>query len=67
MIEDPPAGSVKTAAADDYLVALAQAHHTDAVMSGNPHLLEAPSDEMQVLMPRELVRSPGCRACRLTC
>jgi uncharacterized protein len=56
MAGDPPVGSVKTADADDdYLVALAQAHDVDAVVSGDPHLLEATSDEMQVLTPRELV------------
>jgi putative PIN family toxin of toxin-antitoxin system len=54
MTEDPPEGAVKTADADDdYLLALAQAHDADAVVSGDPHLLDAASSEMQVLTPRE--------------
>jgi uncharacterized protein len=60
MTEDPPAGTVKTADADDdYLLALAQAHDADAVVSGDPHLLDAASSELQVLTPRELVDRLG--------
>jgi putative PIN family toxin of toxin-antitoxin system len=58
--DDPPAGSVKTADADDdYLLALAQTHDTDAVVSGDPHLLDAASSELQVLTPRELADRLG--------
>jgi predicted nucleic acid-binding protein len=58
MTEDPPAGSVKTADADDdYL--LAQVHDADAVVSGNPHLLDAASSAVQVLTPRELADRLG--------
>jgi predicted nucleic acid-binding protein len=61
--EDPPAGSVKTADADDdYLLALAQAHHVDAVVSGDPHLLDAASSELQVLTPREMADRLGLTA-----
>jgi putative PIN family toxin of toxin-antitoxin system len=55
MTDDPPEGSVKTADADDdYLLALAQTHDADAVVSGDPHLLNAASSTLQVLTPREL-------------
>jgi hypothetical protein len=38
---------VKTAhAGDDYLVALAQAHNADAVLSGDPHVLGAASSDL---------------------
>ena len=60
MTEDPSVGSVKTADADDdYLVALAQAHDADAVVSGDPHVLDAASSELQVLTPRELADRLG--------
>lgn len=60
MTENPPAGSVKTTDADDdYLLALAQVHDTDAVVSGNPHLLGAASGAVQVLTPRELADRLG--------
>jgi putative PIN family toxin of toxin-antitoxin system len=60
MTGDPPAGSVKTADADDdYLLALAQAHGVDVVVSGDPHLLEVTSSELQVLTPRELADRLG--------
>jgi predicted nucleic acid-binding protein len=56
----PTTRSVKTADADDdYLLALAQTHHTDAVVSGDPHLLDAASSELQVLTPRELADRLG--------
>lgn len=55
MVDDPPAGSAKTADPDDdYLVALAETHAADAVISGDGHLLDAASSELQVLTPREL-------------
>lgn len=58
--DDPPAGSVKTTdAGDDYLLALAQTHDTDAVVSGDPYLLDAASSELQVLTPRELADRLG--------
>ncbi len=60
MVGDPPAGSVKTADPDDdYLLALAQTHDADAVVSGDPHLLDAASSELQVLTPRELADRLG--------
>jgi predicted nucleic acid-binding protein len=60
MTEDPPAGSVKTADADaDYLLALAQVHDADTVVSGNPHLLDTASSAVQVLTPRELADRLG--------
>lgn len=51
------ADSVKTADADD-LLALAQVHDADAVVSGDPHLLDAAS-AVQVLTPRELANRLG--------
>jgi putative PIN family toxin of toxin-antitoxin system len=55
MIPDPPAGSVTTADPDDdYLLALAETHDADAVVSGDPHLLDAASSKLPVLTPREL-------------
>lgn len=60
MTADPPTGSVKTADPDDdYLLALAQTHHADAVVSGDPHVLDAASSELQVLTPRELADRLG--------
>jgi putative PIN family toxin of toxin-antitoxin system len=54
MVEDPPAGSGRTADVDDdYLIALAEAHGVDAVISGDRHLLDVASSELQVLTPRE--------------
>jgi predicted nucleic acid-binding protein len=37
---------------DDYL--LAQPHDADVLVSGDPHLRDADSSELQVLTPREL-------------
>jgi putative PIN family toxin of toxin-antitoxin system len=55
MVDDPPPGPTSTADADDdYLVALAQAHGVDAVVSGDQHLLDATSSTLSVLTPREL-------------
>lgn len=60
MVEDPPPGSVRTADADDdYLVALAQAHGVDAIVSGDGHLLDVASSELAVLTPRELADRLG--------
>ena len=52
---DAPPGSPRTTDADDdYLIALAEAHGVDAVVSGDRHLLDAASSELPVLTPREL-------------
>jgi putative PIN family toxin of toxin-antitoxin system len=60
MVEDVAPGSTKTADADDdYLIALAQAHYVDAVVSGDRHLLDAASSELSVLTPRELADRLG--------
>ncbi len=60
MVEDAAPGSARTADADDdYLIALAQAHAADAVVSGDRHLLDAGSSELQVLTPRELADRLG--------
>jgi putative PIN family toxin of toxin-antitoxin system len=65
MTDDPPAGSVKTADADDdYLLALAQTHDADAVVSGDPHLLNAASSELRVITPRQLADCLGLGAAR---
>jgi len=60
MVEDAAPGPTKTAdAADDYLIALAQAHSVDAVVSGDRHLLDVTSSELPVLTPRELADRLG--------
>jgi putative PIN family toxin of toxin-antitoxin system len=60
MTADPPAGSVKTADPDDdYLLALAETHDVDAIVSGDPHVLDAASSELPVLTPRELADRLG--------
>jgi putative PIN family toxin of toxin-antitoxin system len=60
MVEDATPGSPRTADADDdYLIELAQAHGVDAVVSGDRHLLDAASSELQVLTPRELADRLG--------
>jgi uncharacterized protein len=60
MVEDAAPGSVRTADADDdYLIALAQVHSADAVVSGDRHLLDVASSEMMVLTPRELADRLG--------
>ena len=49
------AASLKTADADDdYLIAVAQAHKADAVVSGDGHLLDVTSSDLPVLTPREM-------------
>ena len=53
-------GSVQTDDPDDdYLLALAEAHDVDAVVSGDPHLHGAGSSHLHVLTPRELVDRLG--------
>jgi putative PIN family toxin of toxin-antitoxin system len=60
MVEDATPDSPKTADADDdYLIALAQAHGVDAVVSGDRHLLDVASSELPVLTPRELADRLG--------
>jgi predicted nucleic acid-binding protein len=60
MVKDTAPGSLKTADADDdYLVALAQAHHVDAIVSGDGHLLDVTSGDLPVLTPRELANRLG--------
>lgn len=60
MVKDTAPGSLKTADADDdYLIAVAQAHKADAVVSGDPHLLDVTSSDRQVLTPRELADRLG--------
>jgi putative PIN family toxin of toxin-antitoxin system len=60
MVEDAAPGSARTADADDdYLIALAQAHGVDAVVSGDRHLLYVASSELQVLTPRKLADRLG--------
>ena len=44
---------------DDYLIALAEAHGVDAVVSGDGHLLEVTSSDLPVLTPRELADRLG--------
>jgi uncharacterized protein len=60
MTADPPAGSVKTADPDDdYLLALAEKHDADAVVSGDPHLLDAATSKLSVITPRVLANRLG--------
>lgn len=55
MVEDAAPGSLKTADEDDdYLVALAQVHDVDAIVSGDGDLLDVTSSDLPVLTPREL-------------
>jgi predicted nucleic acid-binding protein len=59
MVADAP-GSVQTDDPDDdYLLALAEAHDVDAVVSGDPHLHGAAPSRLHVLTPRELVDRLG--------
>jgi uncharacterized protein len=54
MVEDAAPASLKTAdAGDDDLIALAQAHNADAVVSGDGHLLEV------TLLPAPVVPAVG--------
>jgi uncharacterized protein len=60
MVDDVASGSAMTADADDdYLIALAQEHGVDAVVSGDRHLLDAASSTLPVLTPRELADRLG--------
>jgi uncharacterized protein len=60
MVEDAAPGSLKTADEDDdYLIALAQAHKADAVVSGDGHLLDVTSSGLPVLTPRALADRLG--------
>jgi len=44
---------------DAFLIALAQAHNADAVVSGDGHLLDVTSSDLPVLTPRELADRLG--------
>lgn len=58
LVPDPPQTGAHTAGPnDDYLLWLAQAHHLDAVVSGDRHLLDADSPQLPVLSPRQLLDS----------
>jgi putative PIN family toxin of toxin-antitoxin system len=60
MVKDATPVPARTADADDdYLIALAQAHSADAIVSGDRHLLDVASSELQVLTPRELADRLG--------
>jgi putative PIN family toxin of toxin-antitoxin system len=60
MVKDAASASLKTADADDdYLIAVAQAHNADAVVSGDGHLLDVTSSDLPVLTPREMVERLG--------
>lgn len=60
VVDDPAPGPARTADADDdYLIALAEAHRVDAVVSGDRHLLDAASSTLPVLTPRELAERLG--------
>jgi putative PIN family toxin of toxin-antitoxin system len=60
MVEDATSGSIKTADEnDDYLVALAQSHDVDAIVSGDKHLLDVASSDLPVLTPRDLADRLG--------
>lgn len=53
--EDPPAGQQQTGDPDDdYLLALAHSQSADAIVSGDKDLLDANSDQMPVVTPRQL-------------
>lgn len=59
-VEDPPASAQQTADPDDdYLLALAHDQHADAIISGDKHLLDADSNRMPVLTPRQLADQLG--------
>lgn len=60
MVKDAAPASLKTADADDdYLIAVAQAHKADAVVSGDGHLLDVTSSDLPVLTPREMADRLG--------
>jgi putative PIN family toxin of toxin-antitoxin system len=56
MVADVASDSPRTGDPDDdYLLALAEAQQVDVVVSGDPHLLNATTDDLPVRTPRELV------------
>lgn len=56
VVPDPPAGEPLTRdPADDYLIRLVHAARAYAVVSGDAHLQELPSEVCRVLTPREAV------------
>ena len=58
--EDPPAGEQQTADPDDdYLLALAHDQNADAIISGDKHLLDAATETMPVLPPRQVAAHLG--------
>jgi predicted nucleic acid-binding protein len=60
IVEDATPVPARTADADDdYLIALAQAHGADAIVSGDRHLFYVASNELQVLAPREMADCLG--------
>ena len=60
MVKDTTPVPAKTADADDdYLIALAQTHGADAIVSGDRHLLDVASSGLPVLTPRELADRLG--------
>lgn len=57
---DPPVNPRRTSDPDDdYLIALAHAQSADAIVSGDKHLLNAMTEQMPVLTPRQLVDQLG--------
>jgi putative PIN family toxin of toxin-antitoxin system len=60
MVADVPTDFPRTEDPDDdYLLTLAEAQHVDAVVSGDPHLLNATTQDLPVRTPRELVDELG--------
>jgi uncharacterized protein len=54
-VEDPaPTPGATDDPDDDYLVALARAHHAEAIVSGDRHLLTVASKDLPVWAPRTL-------------
>lgn len=61
--QDPPAGPQQTSDPDDdYLLALAHNHNADAIISGDKDLLDASTDQLPVLTPRQLADQLGLPA-----
>lgn len=59
-VENPVLGQHRTNDPDDdYLIALAHAQNADALISGDKHLLDADSEQMPVLTPRQIVDRLG--------
>lgn len=58
--KDPDIGPHRTSDPDDdYLLALAHAQNADAIVSGDKHLLDAATEAMPVLTPRQLADQLG--------